>query len=514
MPKTVGHTLRSLAWLRERKVAFVGRLLLFLAYPLLLFWVYATMISPRFVSLGFVFRDPPIFLFLVSLGVAVFIGMLLPRAIARPSDLVVWMLYLICVSPATTVGLYATNVELSLVFWCSISLALSFGVCILITRISIPNIRLPRLSPRVFWGLMIGLTVVCYLYLAFFVGFRLKFLSLADIYNVRVQFKEQLASAPALAGYIYPLIGRVLNPLFIIWGITTRRWVPIVLGVVGELVLYLTVGSKTFLFSSVAVIAVCAFFSWIRSRRTSVLLFIVIGGVGLCALIDLAMRDKNIWLSSLFTRRFLMTPGIQTSAYVDTFSHKDLAFYGDSVLRWFVHYPYSQPLPKVVGETYWHSTTLYANGNVFADGFANLGPVGFLIVAILVGGYLQAVNIASRELSLTFASAILVLIALSFCDTAFFTSLLTGGGLFVLVALIFMPKSSAPPETGDRAVRKRWRVRQSKIPSSGSVNNRIPGSAHRFDEDRLVEHTAHSNDPRTPRVSIVSTSLEGLDPTS
>lgn len=408
-----------------------------LVYGALLHWCYATMISPVFDYRGITYRTPTT---LAYLGAAVFasaVAALLPRQLRRPSDFVLWLMFIIVVVPSMLVPHYAdvcTRAQ-------AIELSALIGSLFALTIVAIAhapriNFRV-RMPEKLFWSGIAVISVGVYAYVQYHVGLRLKIVSLSDVYDLRSKYKEVIADGSApLLGYLVRWQAHVINPLIIARGIFGRRPALVVVGAIGQLALFPVTGYKMTLLS----IPLLLIFAVALQRgipRASTLFGVVTGSVFIAILVDKVLG--SLYLTTFFVDRLLLTPGVLTAAYVKVFDGQPKAVWGDGVLARFTDYPYASAPPYIVGLEFHGEADTYANANLFADGYANLGYPGMLLEALAFVLVLWALNSFGRHVPFKVTAMLLLMPTLATANSGILTSLLTNGYALVILVLLFAP---------------------------------------------------------------------------
>jgi hypothetical protein len=149
----------------------------------------------------------------------------------------------------------------------------------------------------------------------------------------------------------------------------------------------------------------------------------------------------GITWTSVFTRRFMLTPGLLSSVYVDYFSDNPVARYGYSFLSPWIDYPYDLPPPKRISDYLVPGSVGYANANLFADGFANLGWFGIFVAAAALFVWLRFLDGASRGLPMRVAAMAVVMPSIMLSNTSIFTAMLSHGLLMGTLILLIAPRS-------------------------------------------------------------------------
>ena len=418
-----------------------------LGYVAILHYAYVNAIAPFFTYLQFGYRSPDPFGYAVAIALVVAIAVLLPWQVARPSHVIVWVLFLIAVLPSLVVPQYAPALSTQ----AALELALWVGGCFLLvvllgTRHPLRGfIPLVPLRARTWWSLVAVLFVVLNGYVVLAIGINWTLPSFNDVYGVRGEFRVEEAAFPAL-GYVVPMLDKIVNPFMIVRGLITRHWGWAVAGTLGELYLYAEQGNKT---ASLAPVALVAAFLFLRMRRppgTIVLLAASIGSI-IVLTVDRLLASND--LTSLFIRRTLVLPGLTTAGYVQVFDDIPKAQLGHSVLSSFVRSPLQKEPADLVGAEFFDHPSTHANANWLADGYANFGYPGMLAATVVLILLLWAVDDAARGLSAPFACMLFVVPAISLAESAILTAILTHG-FFALIVLCALAPRDWPPTSQER----------------------------------------------------------------
>ncbi len=431
-----------------------------LLYALSLHFVYAHLVTVQFAYLGFTYRAAPPQLTIVTIALAAVLAATLPRRPSKVSHVVLWVLFVVGVAPSVLMGAYTGYLSASEALGASATITAAFGVATLGTRLLdaredadggiAPTPFAPhpgadrrrRLPPgTAFWSICWLHSVVTYALLAATTGISLRLVALDDVYDVRAAYREG-TQAHGLLGYLLSSQANVVNTALMARGMTRRNVPLIAIGVLGQLVLYSGTGFKTILFSfpAVLLVAVATHVSHGRARAPG--LAYVVGPVVLMIAAALAdeLQGGLLW-TSLFARRFLITPGLLTSVYVDFFDENPLAVFGRSFLRWWVDSPYDRSIALEVGQYLQPGGTVAANANLFADGFANFGHAGMIGTGVVLLAFLRFVDWAARGLPLTFASMVMLMPSITLTNTSLITAMLSHGLALGTLVLAVAPRA-------------------------------------------------------------------------
>ena len=438
-------------------------------YITVLHTIYQYSIAPVFSYLQYTYRDPDPVRYSIAIVMVVALALILPRRIVQPSQFVGWILFIVAVAPSILVPQFTDVLSTDAAFEVAIWVFVSFlPVATIGTRRAVRDM-LPTftISASTFWTGLVVVSIVLYAYVIVAVGVHWELPSIDDVYGVRGEFKMVESSSSFLLRYAVPLLGNVLTPLIIARGMLERRWTWLVVGVLGEVFIYSFTGYRSAVLSPLVLLGAYLLFRR-NSRPASV---VVLVSVMVLTLLSWAMD----WLTSsndytsLFVRRFLITPGLLTAGYVWVFADTDKAHFAYSFLGFFFTYPYSKEPPDLVGELFFGHVTTHANANLLADGYANFGFPGMVLECLVLTVLLWVIDDACRGLSIRVAVLVLAMPTFALADTGLFTTLLTEGLLAATVACMLMPRSGwgRPPPGRNRPRRRRGGYAGRRIRPSG-----------------------------------------------
>lgn len=430
-----------------------------LAYAAVLHWVYAERAAPVFDYLGYTYRQPQWQYYTFALFVLGAAAVAMPSRVRRPSDFILWLLFILVGAPTIMIPQYSgalTEVE-GMVG--SLGMGLAFLATTMITRrLDLRVFPQVRASGTSLWLVIAAISAFVYGYLAMTTGLQIRLVGIADVYDLRDEYRGSLATTGGLLGYLVAWQGNVINPLIVVRGIFARRIVPIILGSVGQLILFSATGFKTIMLSVPALIVVAWLFRKSANPRGVALLWAASALSMVCVALDYV--TGSVTWTSLFVRRFLLTSGMLTSTYLMFFGHQPKLYLSHSVLAPWIEYPFSLPYTRQVGLAVTGNPATSMNANVFADGFANAGWVGVAIACIAVALILALVDDASRGLPIAVPATMMLLPTIAMSNSALLTALLTHGVALSLVLLTILPKTGwERPPSGATATHPRTRTR-------------------------------------------------------
>lgn len=411
------------------------------AYAYTLHWVYLNLVTEPFRYMGYTYSAPDFYTIVFTYLAATTAALFLPARIWSPSGLVLWLLFIVAVAPSILVPAYTgyqTNAE-ALVS--GITIGACYILAIFITKRRQANSTKPLFRPMQnnFWLVISIFTVFVYGLVAVTMGLSLEFVAILDVYDVRDEYRSGLAGTSAIVGYLVSTQANVVNPLIIARGIYSRRWTLIATGVLGQALLFSGTGFKTILFSLPALLV---FALILRRGHTPRSIWILWGGVAVAAVsavVDYA-QGGILW-TSLFARRFLLTPGLLMSVYTAFYSTNPPAMLSHSILEGVLENPYNFAPARTVGAWITGNPASAFNANLFADGYANFGTLGMVGASIVLGVYLRTLDRAAVGLPLAISGLILVMPAIALSNTSVLTAMFSHGLVAAVILLALAPRN-------------------------------------------------------------------------
>jgi len=97
-------------------------------------------------------------------------------------------------------------------------------------------------------------------------------------------------------------------------------------------------------------------------------------------------------------------------------------------------------LGYVIGYEYTGSVTAAYNNGLFSDAYANLGPLGCILMPAIIVVFLKFMQKCASGLQKSMLIAPAVALMMNLISSSFFTLLLTHGELFMCVLLYILPR--------------------------------------------------------------------------
>ena len=411
-----------------------------LAYVLLLHWSYASVVAPLYTYYGTSYNPAPDGSLDLALLLCVVPALWLPIAVSRPSQVILWVLYLLAYVPSVLVPLYVLGTGFDGVFPLTSMIVVSFVLLSIMQKLPTGPIPSPVKSMRNFENaaLLLAVGLGAYIVLAFGISFDVP--DPSSVYDVRTAYKEALAgSSLPLVAYVVAWSGNAVNPLLMLMGLRSRRMVLLVTGSALELLVYNTTGFKSALYTIVLVIPLLVLLAP-RWRR--------VFGIGIALLGALLIPSALIWdqaTGSLFAtdlvlHRLIMLPGQLVADYYQFFSQNLTYGLRHSVLSFLGPAPYDLGPPNLIGMVYFGNPITSANANIWGDAFANFGLLGIPLFTIVLGLFLVALDKAGQGRDLRVTGTLAGVMAIQLCDSGLLTTIANLGLGLATLLILFLPQ--------------------------------------------------------------------------
>ncbi|MCU1332657.1 MAG: hypothetical protein JWM08_1649 [Candidatus Angelobacter sp.] len=415
------------------------------AYVAAFHWSYVTVLITLYAYEGFKYRNRPEAVAL-SWILALIPALWLPIRLIRPSQLVYWLLYLLIIVPVSIVTIHSYPGDLPGGIRVVLTILAAFAALALIYKLPLRPVRHHRLQPGQSWRVLLCLGVAFYGIILLAFRPHLELPSLSDVYRVRSQYELAAGESGGLAPYAVDWQALVLNPMLIVLGLICRRKLPLLFGILGQLLIYSFTGFRMVLFSSIFLGFLLLL---LRSRTGFGFRILLSWASAVLASAALYLWSRSLLLAGLVLERLTGLPGLLTGFYFAFFSSHPKMMLSHSIFRHFIHNPYSVEPPVLIGQVYFPSWGAYANANVWADAYANFGLAGVFSFTALLGLFFWFYDSITIESDFRFAALVLAVPAISLANGGLLTCLLTHGlGLACVLMYCFSnrlhePESSA-----------------------------------------------------------------------
>lgn len=413
-----------------------------LVYAIVFQWVYITWLNKYFNYYGFYYNPPELDYLILAFILSLLPGFLMPIRLTRPSQLIYWVLYLVVFIPSMFVPLNMALRPASDIVLLIITLCAGFFLTGASYLLPLPRLRVLPLPKAVFWFgfVFITLSLTAWVITVFFGQMRI--VSFENIYK-EVRFPADTIMTGSYVGYAIMWLSNVFNPLLISWGLVRKRLSFLIVGVLGQVLMYSTIGSK----SAIVSIPLMFIFYFLLRKKTDYFGLKITWGVVSVFLIlnsiNLIMDGSApfMMISSIIFMRIFGMEGLLAGQYHYFLQVHPLTFLSHiNFVRLFLDYPYSDPLGIEIGHFY-YNLNLNANANFWiTDGLAGLGLPGILLVSLVCTFVFWLLDSAARGHSTVFVALLITLEAMCISNISLFTTLLSGGLGFCILILYLMPR--------------------------------------------------------------------------
>lgn len=398
-------------------------------YVLTFYYAYRFFISPNYSYQGFTYQPYDIYVSLASYAFSVFPSFFLPSQLKKPSAFVVWMIYLLVYVPALLVMGYTLQQPVSelLYFYTALLISmLSLAAVPYFPAIPLPQFRIPR---WVFW-------VVLGTYLIAMYGVLIKvfgvngLVSIKDVYNVRLKARSTLASTGRWVGYQLRWISEAINPYLMAIGLSDKRPALFIVGAAGQVLIYSFDATKSTIGSIFLIVAVFYLISRSFKVQAPALVLSFVALLWSVAVVDGLLGVAT--LTGLLTRRFFAVPGLLTSMYYSYFSNHPYFHWAHTTFANLLGLS-SSPYPEykspgfLIGDVFFRNPAGNANANLWADGYANAGVLGVLLVTLVFIVFLWLYDSVSLKKDIRVALLLIAMPTFAITNTSLLTSLLSHG---------------------------------------------------------------------------------------
>ena len=438
--------------LNDGKKQLRQRVLLILAiagYIAFFDWMYVHNLYPTYAYLGFDYNLPGTQYLVLAWTLSLLPSLWMPLSISRPSQLAYWVLYITVIIPSMFVPLYAAMNPPAEVSLLMLTLFVGFAIVGVAYLLPLLPIRPAKVSRHLFWGLfgLLAAVLVIWVIVVFRNNFSL--VSFLEIYDLRFAADDLMEGSNI--NYALMWLGGVINPFLMGWGLYYRRFWYVLAGAMGQLLVYVSFGTKG---SVTSIVFMLGIYTLLRIHRIPFALTLM----GSVALLFLTMVASYILTGEnpgpiLFLALFVINmrtfglPGLITGQYYDFFTRNPLTYYSHiKGMSWLLHYPYGNTVGLEVGRFYSGDPTLDATAHFWAsDGLAGTGLPGVLFISCLCALVFWALDSLSQKHNPRLVGLLISFQAFNLANINLFTTLLSGG--FALLMLIVYVMPGEKPET-------------------------------------------------------------------
>jgi len=394
------------------------------AYCILLNFSYWKVESVTFSSLGLIYNPPCAIFILLGFALALFPAYWMPITVERPSQVVLWWLYVSVIIPSMFIPFHVLETPASVTAQLSFALAICFALACACSSRPL-TIRLPSsgLKPAVTCMWLSSFVILMCVAISQKDGFHITF-SLSDVYDRRLEVRDAIEGG-SLKSYALAILRWSVAPILIAEGIVRRKPFWFVAGAMGAIFSFSFSGEKLTLFLPLYLFLLSILV--IRCRK----LFGVCFLTGILSLLSLGMIEYiyvgSNHISTHITRRQLITPSQLTAYYFDFFGEHGFTWFAESLLRGILPPPYELGAGQLIGSVYLGNADNNCVANIWAVGYSECGVLGMLLSSLLLGVLLRLLDAFSSLGDFYRTSLVAGLMALSWGSSSLFTAMLSGG---------------------------------------------------------------------------------------
>jgi hypothetical protein len=307
------------------------------------------------------------------------------------------------------------------------------------------NKKFAFISARIF----LILTIVSVLYVLYIYRGNLAFVSIRSVYEHR--FANKIIGTDIISRYLMSWLSTFFIPVCLIYGIVNKKRSYFIAGTIACIVIYMATAAKGTLLLPVFLTGLYFLFSRFDINQIYSSLALLLS-LSMIALLLLFPQPGSLvfYISSLFMWRIVGCGGHLNLWYYDYFSNHPLTHYSHiGPINFFTKsYPYGNlDLGQVVGRFYW-SEDMNANANFWAtDGIAAYGLTGVVIVSIVLLFVMVLLNTITKKFDRKFILLLFIPFLSTLLNTSLFSTMWSGGGIFIIIFLLFCKKEFYAKET-------------------------------------------------------------------
>ena len=404
-------------------------IMLLIFYSLVLF-LYNNAIAPMNQYLGYNITNISFIQNLIVLFFIVLPALFLPVTIKKPSNLIIWMLFLFSYLPTAFIGINFANSFTNYI----ILLTILNGAMGIFLWASTLEFNINGNFNYNFFGFDKLTFFLLILWIVYFVWELINFrfeLNFVDIYTRRLEAREVSMGVMA---YLISFLRNTFIALSVYLFFFKKKYVYLLLVLLGLLGVFIFDGSKTALIFPIILIGFGMSLRnhWIKSPSYFLGISIIVVSI---AVLESLFNDSYI-LSEYFVRRVFVVPGMLNSFYFDNFNQDFFGMYFSGNYGNTFNVFEDRELTYYIGSKYFGSPDANANTGIWLTGFSQLGVTGVFIISFFSGLIASLINVLSGHNFYYYGALVGVLTGITWSEQALHTSMLTGG-VFISIILMY-----------------------------------------------------------------------------
>lgn len=409
-------------------------ILLVIVFRLSLDASYVKWIAPFHYYAGLDYNPASFEILFTSYLLVVIMSCLCPFNTTLPSNFIIGLLYLISYIPLTSYLAWGGGVLFPVM--------LMTGGFLLVFALSNMKLNLYPVFRHAqnyhsLYVVLFGFYLLAMILILVNFGFKLPS-SMKDVYVVRDDYKDYFQGGNHLIAYFLAWLGNIAVPLLVTIAIVKRKYFMLALALFAVIELFAVAALKSQLFAIIYLLVLLVGIKLCRSHLLQYFSLMFVLLIWVSSLIDTNIEIPV--MSDYFIRRVFVVPAQLFFYYCDYFSVNKYSYLSHSVFKYFIKYPYDMPIPNIIGDNYLPYEGVYANANLWADAFANFGPVGILLFATLLFLLVKYIDNIAFGKNQYLTLSVLIMPVYSLSNSAMLTVMLTHGLLFAIFLVHFIPQ--------------------------------------------------------------------------
>ncbi|MDC9581148.1 hypothetical protein PSI15_06125 [Xenorhabdus sp. PR6a] len=393
---------------------------------------YINFVNPLYGYSGFN-KDIDIFQYIIGWLLFVFLLMLSPHTIKKPSDYFISQAIFSLLTPLIVLYGMDSILIIKPVFYSILSILFIK----LLTTLSIKPPKIPIIRNGEYIFYIVSFIMVLYLVLWYISSGAIKNINFdpRQVYDFR-ETNSKLTDIGILA-YVNEWVYNVFSLSLLGYALWKKKYLLFTFIFICQIFFYSISAHKSVLFTPLFIIGIYFYFRHTRALSTIPIFF------SSAIIISLMLYNivGEISIPSMVIRRVFFVPAQLTYIYFDFFNQHDYEMWGNSILKHIKPSIYTEGVPKAIGV--YIGSEIYANNGYISSGFAQAGGIGILLYSLILGIYLKWLDIWSNKIPELWLAIILVVTPLRslLISSDLFTVMLTHGLIIATFMLILLRKN-------------------------------------------------------------------------
>lgn len=303
----------------------------------------------------------------------------------------------------------------------------------------------PPTTDALFSGALLALSAAAIAYMTLSGDISRDNIDLSTVYERRGDIIAEQSGTILI--YVANWSSLALAPICLAYGYVRRHWLLIAAGMVMAVEGFAITSFRSHLFLPAFAFGVMLLFRYIGPKALCATMLLVSALLTLLPLVADRALDTGGLYSWMIHFRFIGNSGFLSAQYFSFFQFAEWGYYQDSFGRFFMRPVYNLPLAELVGASF-STDGNHANGNLWADGYGNLGIIGVLLSSFSLALVCWLLDSVTDGKSVPVGIVAAITLGFGVANTAVFAVLTSNGGLLIFLLLMAMPSSRAAPAKG------------------------------------------------------------------